>query len=216
MTDTLKISNLHVTVEDKEILKGISAGFAPRGIHGIVGPNGIGKSTLLLQAANALAAREGCKVLYVSGEESPGQVRLRARRLGPRILVDLHVQVDGTTTVSDGHQVAERVRQLVFQRQAGVSEVLVHIDPEPDEDLHELAAQHLDPLSPDRFNRCRKPQRAGPGQQHNRQGDAHRTPGGCHSCGGILDRSSPGGLRCGAVRRPACPAVLTNQVDDGA
>jgi divalent metal cation (Fe/Co/Zn/Cd) transporter len=55
--------------------------------------------------------------------------------MGPRLLVDLHVEVDGSTTVSDGHQVAERVRQLVFQKQAGVSEVLVHIDPEPDENL---------------------------------------------------------------------------------
>ena len=68
----------------------------------------------------------------------PGVVNLhelRARRMGPRILVDLHVQVDASTTVSDGHQVAERVRQFVFQAHGGVSEVLVHIDPEPDEDL---------------------------------------------------------------------------------
>ena len=66
----------------------------------------------------------------------PGVVNLhelRARRMGPRILVDVHVQVDGSTTVSDGHQVAERVRQFVFQENEGVSEVLVHIDPEPDE-----------------------------------------------------------------------------------
>jgi len=68
----------------------------------------------------------------------PGVVNLhelRARRMGPRILVDLHVQVDASTTVSDGHQVAERVRQFVFRAHGGVSEVLVHIDPEPDEDL---------------------------------------------------------------------------------
>jgi cation diffusion facilitator family transporter len=68
----------------------------------------------------------------------PGVVNLhelRARRMGPRVLVDLHVQVDASTTVSDGHQVAERVRQFVFQEQRGASEVLVHIDPEPDEHL---------------------------------------------------------------------------------
>jgi len=68
----------------------------------------------------------------------PGVVslhELRARRMGPRVLVDLHVEVDGSTTVSDGHQVAERVRQFVFREQRGVSEVLVHIDPEPDEDV---------------------------------------------------------------------------------
>jgi cation diffusion facilitator family transporter len=68
----------------------------------------------------------------------PGVVslhELRARRMGARVLVDLHVEVDGSTTVSDGHQVAERVRQFVFREHRGVSEVLVHIDPEPDENV---------------------------------------------------------------------------------
>ncbi|HEY5541251.1 MAG TPA: DNA repair protein RadA [Coriobacteriia bacterium] len=45
------------------------------------GEPGIGKSTLLLQAADALGA-SGAEVLYVCGEESPQQVGLRARRLG--------------------------------------------------------------------------------------------------------------------------------------
>lgn len=45
------------------------------------GDPGIGKSTLLLQAASALA-RAGQRVLYISGEESVAQVRLRAARLG--------------------------------------------------------------------------------------------------------------------------------------
>ncbi len=45
------------------------------------GDPGIGKSTLLLQAA-ARFARNGLKVLYVSGEESAAQIQMRARRLG--------------------------------------------------------------------------------------------------------------------------------------
>ena len=45
------------------------------------GDPGIGKSTLLLQAA-ARFARNGLKVIYVSGEESTAQVQMRARRLG--------------------------------------------------------------------------------------------------------------------------------------
>ncbi len=44
------------------------------------GDPGIGKSTLLLQAAGALA-QSGVTVLYVSGEESASQIRLRSRRL---------------------------------------------------------------------------------------------------------------------------------------
>ncbi len=45
------------------------------------GDPGIGKSTLLLQAA-ARFARNGLKVVYISGEESTAQVQMRARRLG--------------------------------------------------------------------------------------------------------------------------------------
>ena len=47
----------------------------------LAGDPGIGKSTLLLQAAARLA-RAGSRVLYISGEEAVDQVRLRARRLG--------------------------------------------------------------------------------------------------------------------------------------
>jgi len=45
------------------------------------GDPGIGKSTLMLQAAAALS-RAGGRVLYISGEEAIDQIRLRARRLG--------------------------------------------------------------------------------------------------------------------------------------
>ncbi len=74
--------------------------------------------------------------LKVGVQELPGVVNLhevRARRMGSRTLVDLHVEVEGSTTVSDGHQVAERVRLFVEQKYPEVAEVLVHVDPEPDE-----------------------------------------------------------------------------------
>jgi DNA repair protein RadA/Sms len=57
------------------------------------GDPGIGKSTLMLQAAAALARRQQ-GVLYVSGEESLDQVRLRARRLG---LADAPLHLAATT-----------------------------------------------------------------------------------------------------------------------
>jgi len=47
----------------------------------IGGDPGIGKSTLVLQAATRLAGKVG-KVIYVSGEESPMQIKMRAARLG--------------------------------------------------------------------------------------------------------------------------------------
>ena len=47
----------------------------------IGGDPGVGKSTLLLQVSSAMAT-SGSKVAYVSGEESPQQIKLRAERLG--------------------------------------------------------------------------------------------------------------------------------------
>ncbi len=59
----------------------LGGGVVPGSLTLISGDPGIGKSTLLLQVAAAVA-REGGKVVYASGEESPHQIKLRADRLG--------------------------------------------------------------------------------------------------------------------------------------
>lgn len=58
----------------------LGGGAVPGSVILIGGDPGIGKSTLLLQASAALSANYSC--VYVSGEESVEQVRVRARRLG--------------------------------------------------------------------------------------------------------------------------------------
>jgi DNA repair protein RadA/Sms len=63
-----------------ELDRVLGGGIVPGGVTLIGGDPGIGKSTLLLQAAEALSSR--MKVLYVTGEESGAQVALRSRRLG--------------------------------------------------------------------------------------------------------------------------------------
>lgn len=60
----------------------LGGGVVPGSLVLVGGDPGIGKSTLLLQLAARLEAG-GRTTLYVSGEESPAQVRLRAERLGP-------------------------------------------------------------------------------------------------------------------------------------
>ena len=72
-------------------------GFVPGSATLIGGEPGIGKSTLLIQACAALAMRGG-RVVYVSGEESTEQVRLRAGRLG---LSKAPVQLAAQTLVED-------------------------------------------------------------------------------------------------------------------
>ena len=67
-----------------ELDRVLGGGLVPGSLVLVGGEPGIGKSTLLLQAAAGLTRGAGLErgVLYATGEESPGQVRLRAARLG--------------------------------------------------------------------------------------------------------------------------------------
>ncbi len=78
---------------DRALGGGLVAGSATL----IGGDPGIGKSTLLLQAAANIASR-GMPVAYISGEEAADQVRLRARRLG---LGNAPVKLAAATSVRD-------------------------------------------------------------------------------------------------------------------
>ena len=70
-----------LSMGDKELNRVLGGGAVPGGVVLLGGEPGIGKSTLMLQVALQVAAT-GAKVLYVSGEESAEQVRMRANRLG--------------------------------------------------------------------------------------------------------------------------------------
>ena len=81
------LSSVSLTKEDRiqigidELDRVLGGGIVPGSLSLVGGDPGIGKSTLLLQVCQKLAS-QGRKVLYVSGEESLKQIKIRAMRIG--------------------------------------------------------------------------------------------------------------------------------------
>ncbi|GLU49208.1 DNA repair protein RadA [Nocardiopsis ansamitocini] len=91
-----------------ELDRVLGGGVVPGGVLLMAGEPGVGKSTLLLEVA-ALYADIG-PVLYITGEESAGQVRLRAERLGalaPKLYLAAETSID--TVVGHVDEVAPRL-----------------------------------------------------------------------------------------------------------
>ncbi|WP_061963348.1 DNA repair protein RadA [Demequina aurantiaca] len=84
----------------------LGGGLVPGAVILLAGEPGVGKSTLLLDVA-ARAARSGRTVLYVTGEESAGQVRLRAERIGalePNLLLAAETDLGAVLAHLDAQQ----------------------------------------------------------------------------------------------------------------
>jgi len=73
---------VRITVGVSEIDRVLGGGIVAGSLILLGGEPGIGKSTLLLQALSVLSSRRR-KILYVSGEESAAQIKLRAERIAP-------------------------------------------------------------------------------------------------------------------------------------
>ncbi len=86
-----------IAIGINEMDRMLGGGMVPGSAILIGGDPGIGKSTLLLQAVSSLG-KAGRKTVYISGEESIAQVRLRATRLG---LVQPNVELAAATNIRD-------------------------------------------------------------------------------------------------------------------
>lgn len=73
-----------------ELDRVLGGGIVPGSVVLIGGDPGVGKSTISLQVSNQLT-KQGVKVLYVSGEESVTQTKLRSTRLGPQESENLYI-----------------------------------------------------------------------------------------------------------------------------
>eukprot|EP01129_Flabellula_baltica_P017682 TRINITY_DN9886_c0_g1_i1.p1 TRINITY_DN9886_c0_g1~~TRINITY_DN9886_c0_g1_i1.p1 ORF type:complete len:484 (+),score=77.63 TRINITY_DN9886_c0_g1_i1:142-1593(+) len=80
-------------------------------------------------------------------DDVEGYHNLRVRKMGPYMLVDLHLSVNPIHTVSSAHQVAEHVRTSIMEKFGNVREVMVHIEAqrEPGTDSMEDFTIHPSP-----------------------------------------------------------------------
>lgn len=98
-----------IAVPGKELTRVLGGGIVPGSLVLFGGEPGIGKSTLMLQLALRL---KNLKVLYVSGEESEQQIRMRADRIG--ITTNTCFILQETNTQNIFQQIAEIQPQLVI------------------------------------------------------------------------------------------------------
>lgn len=111
-----------ISVPVEEFSRVLGGGIVRGSLVLIGGDPGVGKSTLLMQVCDAVARLVG-PVLYVSGEESLGQVGMRARRLGlssPDLMIvsdtDISSVLQHVETISPGMVVIDSI-QSVFDRE---------------------------------------------------------------------------------------------------
>jgi DNA repair protein RadA/Sms len=81
VTDIIYSEEHRLLTPDKELNRVLGGGIVPGSLVLIGGEPGIGKSTLMLQLALSMPA---AKILYVSGEESDRQLKMRAERISPQ------------------------------------------------------------------------------------------------------------------------------------
>ena len=105
LKDIPEDATVRISTGISELDRVLGGGIVEGGLMLIGGDPGIGKSTLLLQVCAHLC-RQGQKVLYVSGEESAKQIKLRARRLG--------IDVPGLYVLAENalDNVEEKLQQL--------------------------------------------------------------------------------------------------------
>jgi DNA repair protein RadA/Sms len=102
------ISRMHCGFN--EVDRVLGGGIVPGSVTLIGGDPGIGKSTLLLQVSAGIANRD-IPVLYISGEESPEQISLRANRLG---LSNAKVNLLSETSLEAALAAIEDMKPAVF------------------------------------------------------------------------------------------------------
>jgi DNA repair protein RadA/Sms len=107
-----------------ELDRVLGGGIVPGAVVLLAGEPGVGKSTLLLEVAHRWAAGSGRPSLYITGEESAGQVRLRAERTG-NLHERLYLAAESELSAVLGHVDAVAPGLLIVDSVQTISSTLV-------------------------------------------------------------------------------------------
>ncbi len=129
----LKVENLHVSVEDKEILKGVDLEVKPGEFHVIMGPNGSGKSTLALTIAGHPKYKvtggrilfDGEEIQELGPDERAKRGILLAFQVPPEVegvkiiefLQQVLVELKGMDPVEAYNLIVEKAKELWFKEE---------------------------------------------------------------------------------------------------
>ena len=129
-TDVVELSAISPAAQPRDLLSSselnrvLGGGVVPGSVILLAGEPGVGKSTLLLQLAQCAAAK-GQRVLYVSGEESPQQIKLRSERLGfsgEGVLMlpetDLDAVIEQLNSLQPGYAIVDSIQTLYCDDEA--------------------------------------------------------------------------------------------------
>ncbi len=115
LSEISETDEMRVQIGDPELERVLGGGVVPGSVILLAGEPGAGKSTLLLQ----MAGYKNLNLLYISGEESPNQIKMRASRLGLKgehchILAetDLARIVDAVTTIKAGIVIIDSIQTI--------------------------------------------------------------------------------------------------------
>lgn len=83
----------------------------------------------LLDVAPSKEYEEKIRAVAKTGDGVFDIEKCRIRKSGLHRLIDIHVEVDGSIPVREGHEIAHRVKDALLASEYGVADVLVHIEP---------------------------------------------------------------------------------------